>query len=147
MSGISPSYFPTHLNMAIFWPFFTIQRQGIEQTTNLLFILKVLRCSNNLMQKLWPEILTLKKDLDKPTVGLVHLQLFRPSVIRIQSPCLNPTSLVTRVQCWFLFDLQSKFLWFCAIEEVHFSAWTVGIRMSTLKLLMNWKLVWKRIKS
>ena len=34
-----------------FWPFFTIQIQGIEQTTNLLFILKVLRCSNNLMQK------------------------------------------------------------------------------------------------
>ena len=35
-----------------FWPFFTMQRQGIEQTTNLLFILKVLRCSNNLMQKM-----------------------------------------------------------------------------------------------
>ena len=27
------------------------------------------------------------KDLDKPTVGPVHLQLFRPSVIR--GPCLN----------------------------------------------------------
>ena len=35
-----------------FWPFFTIQRQGIEQTTNLLFILKFLRCSNNQMQKM-----------------------------------------------------------------------------------------------
>ena len=35
-----------------FWLFFTIQRQGLEQTTNLLFILKVLRCSNNLMQRM-----------------------------------------------------------------------------------------------
>ena len=30
----------------------------------------------------FPEILTLMKDLDKPTVGPVHLQLFHPSVIR-----------------------------------------------------------------
>ena len=50
---------------------------------------------------------------------------------------LNPTSLVTRVQCWFLFDLQSKFLWFCAIEEVHFSAWIVGISVPTLFGLRN----------
>ena len=28
------------------------------------------------------------KDLDKPTVGPVHLQLFRPSVIR--GPCIDP---------------------------------------------------------
>ena len=34
------------------WPFFTIQRQGLGQTINLIFILKVLRCSNNLMQKM-----------------------------------------------------------------------------------------------
>ena len=37
--------------------------------------------------KNWPEILTLMKDLDKPTVGPVHLQLFRPSVIR--GPCIR----------------------------------------------------------
>ena len=35
-----------------FWPFFTIQSQGIELTKTLLFILKVLWCSNNLMQKM-----------------------------------------------------------------------------------------------
>ena len=88
-----------------FWPFFTIQRQGIEQTTNLLFILKVLRWSNNLMQKMtsitpsifksifqncWPEILTIMKVLAKTTRGPVHLQLFRPSVIR--GPCLGQPS-------------------------------------------------------
>ena len=33
------------------WPFFKIQSQGIELTKTLLFILKVLWCSNNLMQK------------------------------------------------------------------------------------------------
>ena len=35
-----------------FWPFFTIQRQGTEQTTSLLFILKVFSYSNNLMQNM-----------------------------------------------------------------------------------------------
>jgi hypothetical protein len=39
-----------HYEHGHFWPFFTIQRQGIEKTRNLLFILKVLRCSNNLIQ-------------------------------------------------------------------------------------------------
>ena len=77
-----------------FWPFFTVQRSGIEQTKTLLFILKVLRCSSNLIQitphylrskmtiithsafylwnylseiqiqKVWPDILTIMKDLD-----------------------------------------------------------------------------------
>ena len=57
-----------------FWLFFTIQRQGIEQTTNLLFILKV--------------YFSIMKVLAKTTRGPVHLQLFRPSVIR--GPCINP---------------------------------------------------------
>jgi len=35
-----------------FWPLFTIQSQGIKQTTTLLFILNVLWCKNNLMQKM-----------------------------------------------------------------------------------------------
>ena len=62
-----------------FWPFFTIQRQGIEQTTNLLFILKVLRCSNNLMQEMTSITPSIYKTVhqkviltpmkDKPTVG------------------------------------------------------------------------------
>jgi hypothetical protein len=49
-SGITPSYFPPH-ELGHFWPFSTIQSQGIELTKTLLFILKVLWCSNNLMQK------------------------------------------------------------------------------------------------
>jgi hypothetical protein len=106
-SGITPSYFPALMNTAIFGHFSLIQRQGIEQTTKLLFILKVLRWSNvqqsdakndfytpsiykTIHQKV---ILTLVKDLDKPIVGPVHLQLFRPSVIR--GPCLNETILLT----------------------------------------------------
>ena len=35
-----------------FLPFSTIQYQGIELTKTLLFILKVLRCRNNLMQRM-----------------------------------------------------------------------------------------------
>ena len=35
-----------------FLPFFIIHSQRIEQTTTLLFILKILWCSNNLMQKM-----------------------------------------------------------------------------------------------
>jgi hypothetical protein len=35
-----------------FLPFFTIQSQGIEQAKTMLFILKVLWCSNNLKQKM-----------------------------------------------------------------------------------------------
>jgi hypothetical protein len=42
--------FPPHEH-GHFWPFFTIQSQGIEQTKTLLFILKVLWWSNNMMQK------------------------------------------------------------------------------------------------
>ena len=34
-----------------FWPCFTIQSQGIEQAKTLHFTLKVLWCSNNLMEK------------------------------------------------------------------------------------------------
>ena len=37
-----------------FWPFFTIQIQGVEQTTTMLFILNVMWCSNNQMQKRTP---------------------------------------------------------------------------------------------
>jgi hypothetical protein len=40
-----------HHELGHFLPFFTIQSQGIELTKTLLFILKVLLSSNNLMQK------------------------------------------------------------------------------------------------
>ena len=94
-SGIIPSYFPALMNLAIFLPFFTIQSQGIELTKTLLFILKVLWCSNNLMQQMTSktpsifkiihlkvffkkmlEILTIFKGLAYPTRCLVTFELF-----------------------------------------------------------------------
>ena len=84
-----------------FWPNFTIQSQEVEQTTFMLFIMKVLWCSNNLMQKMtfitpsteisiWKycskillrnfhQIQGLKS---YPTVRPVTLELFCPSAIR-----------------------------------------------------------------
>ena len=76
-----------------FWSFFTIQSQSIELTTTLHFTLKVLWCSNHLMQKMthktspiYPfesifqkfcfEILMIFKVLDTATKGPVHLELF-----------------------------------------------------------------------
>ena len=45
------SFLPSHPHeLDHFLPFSTIQCQGIELTKTLLFILKFLRCSNNLMQ-------------------------------------------------------------------------------------------------
>ena len=84
-SGTTPSYFPALMNLAILGHF--SQSQGIKMTKTLLFILKFLWCSNNLMQKndfynplyllnylfesifekFWPEILIIMKDLDNPT--------------------------------------------------------------------------------
>ena len=49
-SGITPSYFPTLMKMVIL-AIFQIQSSRIEQTTTLLFMSKVLWCSNYLMQK------------------------------------------------------------------------------------------------
>ena len=51
-----------------FWPFLTIQTQGIEQTTTILFILKVLWCSNNLMQKMTSMTLSIYE--------IIHLKVF-----------------------------------------------------------------------
>ena len=91
-------------------PCFTIQSQGIEQTKPmkpLIFILKFLWCSNNMMKKMtsitpsiyeihclevffkiftskfWPIL-----GLGNPTVGPVHLGLLHPSAI--SSPCSSP---------------------------------------------------------
>ena len=79
-----------------FWPFFTMQSQVIKQTTTLLFILNILCCKNNLMQKMTsitPSIhkiihlkiffknlasLTTFMVLGIPTKGPVHLELFCP---------------------------------------------------------------------
>ena len=90
-SGITPFYFPVRvlIKIVILGHFSQYRRQGIEQTTILLFILKVLGCSNNLMQKMTsilpfpsmklsirkyfskildqkfgPKVLTVEKDLD-----------------------------------------------------------------------------------
>ena len=46
----------------------------------------------SIFQKIWPEILIIVKDLDKPTQWQVHLHLFPPSVIR--GPCLIQYSLM-----------------------------------------------------
>ena len=43
-NGITPSYFPALMKMVIF--------HNTELTKTLIFILKVLWCSNNLMQKM-----------------------------------------------------------------------------------------------
>ena len=65
------------------WPCFTIQSQGINQSTKLLLILNVLCCSNNMTQKntsITPVMykkISIFKVLSNPTKGPVHLDLFR----------------------------------------------------------------------
>ena len=59
--------FPPHEN-GHFGPFFTIQSQGIKQTTTLLFILNVLCCKNNLMQKM--------TSITPPIYKIIHLKIF-----------------------------------------------------------------------
>jgi hypothetical protein len=56
-----------------FWPFFIIKSQGIELTKTLLFILKVLWCSNNLMQKMTS--ITPHSDLDRKSVQKIRFCL------------------------------------------------------------------------
>ena len=51
-SGITPSYFPALMRMVFFAIFLKIQSQGMEQSATLFFILKVLWCTNNLMQNM-----------------------------------------------------------------------------------------------
>ena len=51
-----------------FWPLFTIQSQGIKQTTTLLFILNALGCKNNLMQNM--------TSITPFIYEIIHLKLF-----------------------------------------------------------------------
>ena len=63
----SPSYFPALMNLAIFAIFHNTDPR-IELTKTLLFILKVLWCSNNLMQKM--------TSTNHSIYEIVHLQVF-----------------------------------------------------------------------
>jgi hypothetical protein len=62
-----PIYFPALMKMVIL-AIFTIQSHGIEQTKTMLFILKVLWCSNYLMQKLTSTTPSINE--------IIHLQEF-----------------------------------------------------------------------
>ena len=88
-SGIAPDHFPALFKMVIFSPFSqysytggrgSISKQsyrsiGIEKTTTLLFILKVLQCSYNLMQKMTSitPIYKISHFLDNPKYARVLL--------------------------------------------------------------------------
>ena len=81
------------------WPFLTIQNQGLKQTPILIFILKLLSCSqqsnarNDFYNSFYPfessfqKISWFSRFFANITKGPVHLELFRPFASEVLAWC------------------------------------------------------------